>query len=269
MVKELITFMEDTTGNSYSSLARGSSNWENIKPLILSDLSENLSMKWDDCINLFIREEKNWNYFKDRVDQINANVDRFIYDLWTDIKKSNPNFRGVKPTLGGDEYGSCWTNIHFRYDDIDKTEFMYKYLYGFHKTEYGQALIASQNVDLVDFIKTGNENFDWVEFNQYLKNSLKYYIGDLEFKIDLDHWNNDYLIFENMEIAFYYENYMEDNGWFSLYDPEKLEKIKKELIKIIYMEIGGMWDSEDSGEILFISQMPKKIWHRAENPKKL
>lgn len=277
MVKELINFVRDIDGRPYSECSRSSLDWEKIKPNILVHLKKDLNLSLEDVINLFIQEESNWNYFKNQVDQENANVDRFIYDVWIDIRDKNPEFVGVKPILGGDEYGKDWVNLSFMYDGVDQTEFMYKYLYGFHQTEYGQALIASQNVDLLDFIKKGNEYFDWTKFDDYLKSYLSYYnpvpkyissedgIKGLEFKVDINHWNNDYLIIDDTQVTFNYLYYMEDNGWLE-YPEQLVQDIKIQLIQVIRSTFNLKSNCTDNDGVLFIDQIPKKIWHRARNP---
>jgi hypothetical protein len=273
----VVNFVKEIIGRPYSECSRSSLNWSEIKPNILLDLKKDLNLKNEDVINLFISNERYWYYLKDQVDQKNANVDRLIYDWWQEIKKINPDFKGDKPILGGDGYGDVWTNPHFSFDESDKSEFMYKYLYGFHKTEYGQALIASQNVSLEDFIQKGIEEFNWVEFNQNLKKHLDYYnplpksmssedgVKGLEFKVDLNHWNNDYLIFNDLIISFNYQDYMEDNGWLE-YDDKIITNIKDQLLNFIKSEFSYKSDFTDTGESLIINQMPTKIWHQTKNP---
>lgn len=273
----LIDFVKRIDGWSYSNSRN--LNWSEIKPDIIDNLKQDIKLNEEDVINLFIDHEINWDYFIKQVDQENANVDRFIYDLWLEIKDRNPNFTGTKPILGGDPYGTSWVDPLFRFDGCDETEFMYKYIYGFHITEYGQAFIASQNVDLMDFVQKGNDNFDWNQFNNYLKNYLIYYnpvsgvpnllvvngIKRLNFKVDINHWNNDYLTIESNIITFYYQDYIEDNGWLEYQNKDLIKYIKDILIKFIKSQFGQKSEYNDNGEILIINQVPK-IWHQTKTP---
>ena len=257
----LLRNLEDYDGSlrisSYSHLiGKKDEKWDEVKPILDQIILTELNLKFEEVVKLFnpsntlpgitLLSIDYWSHFVDSLDQENAYIDRYLYDIWENLKDNHKYF---KPVLGGPGYGEDWVDPQFSFDDT--TEFEYKYEYGSHLTEYGQKLIASQNIELTDFIHTWFEKyFDWNKFNQMIKSRC---LSD----VDINHWNNEYLIIENDLIIFNYQDYIDDNK----------KDINKTVLINSVLNFLCLDNYQDNGEVLIIKMTPKNIYHQSKGEK--